>query len=57
MKKTYIQPTTEVISYHLCQPMLTTSLPLSDTTTGTQFAPEGVFDFDDDNHINTLLSH
>jgi hypothetical protein len=55
MKKTYIQPTTEVIRYHLCQPMLTTSMPLSDTPTGTQFAPEGLFDFDDDNHINTLL--
>jgi len=44
MKKKYIQPIVEVIEYNLCQPMLTTSVPLSDTGTGTQFAPEGEFD-------------
>lgn len=40
MKKTYIQPTLLVVKYDLCQPMLTTSIPLSDIDTGTQLAPE-----------------
>jgi hypothetical protein len=44
MKKKYIQPIVEVIEYNLCQPMLTTSVPLSNTETDTQFAPEGEFD-------------
>ena len=42
MKKKYIQPTTDVIQYNLCQPMFSGSIPLSDTTdTDVQFAPEG----------------
>ena len=57
MKKTYIQPATEVIRYHLCQPMLTTSLPLSNTDTETQFAPEGMFDFEKEGPINFILTH
>ena len=44
MKKKYIQPTLDVIEYNLRQPMLTTSVPLSNTGTDTQFAPEGEFD-------------
>ena len=44
MKKKYIQPTVDVIEYNLRQPMLTGSLPLSNTGTDTQFAPEGEFD-------------
>jgi len=39
-----MQPTIEVIEYNLYQPMLTGSLPLSNTGTDTQFAPEGEFD-------------
>lgn len=54
-KKTYIQPTTEVIRYHLCQPMLTTSMPLSDTPTGTQFAREDFFDVDDDSALDAFF--
>ena len=38
----------EVIDYHIHQPMLTTSVPLSDTGTNTQFAPEYEFDLDTD---------
>ena len=40
MKKKYIQPTVEVIEYNLRQPMLIGSLPLSDTGTDIQFAPD-----------------
>ena len=40
MKKKYIQPTVDVIEYNLRQPMLTGSLPLSDTGTDIQFAPD-----------------
>lgn len=44
MKKKYIRPTVEVIEYNLRQPMLTASIPLSDTDTNIQFAPEGEFE-------------
>jgi hypothetical protein len=47
MKKKYIQPIVEVIEYNFHQPMLTTSVPLSETDTDIQFAPEREFDFDD----------
>ena len=40
MKKRYIHPTTEVIELDLSQPMLIGSLPLSDTGTDIQFAPD-----------------
>ena len=41
MKKKYIYPTIEMIKINLSQPILSGSIPLSDTETGTQFAPEG----------------
>ena len=40
MKKKYIHPTTAVIELDLSQPMLIGSLPLSDTGTDIQFAPD-----------------
>ena len=49
MKKTYIHPTTEVIHYNLCQPMLTTSVTLSETGTDIQFSREETLDLDDGN--------
>ena len=47
MKKTYIHPTIEVIHYDLYQPMLTTSITMSETGTGTQFSREEIFDFEE----------
>lgn len=59
MKKTYIQPATEVTRLNACQPMLTTSIPLSDTGTDVQFTREDLsvfedessFDFDEENEF------
>lgn len=44
-----------VIRCNHCQPVLTASIPLSDTTTGTQFAPEGFFDVDDDSALDAFF--
>ena len=47
MKKRYIHPTTkELIELDLSQPMLAGSLPMSEDTTDTQFAPEGFDELD-----------
>jgi hypothetical protein len=47
MKKKYQHPTTEVVKYELCQPMLSASVivPLSEEPTGTQFSPENIILF------------
>ena len=55
MKKTYNHPTLAVIRCNHCQPVLTASIPLSDTTTGTQFAPEDFFDVDDDSSLDAFF--
>lgn len=55
MKKTYNHPTLAVIRCNHCQPVLTTSIPLSDTETSTQFAPEGFFDVDDDSSLDAFF--
>ena len=55
MKKTYNHPTLAVIRCNHCQPVLTASIPLSDTTTGTQFAPEDFFDVDDDSALDAYF--
>lgn len=51
MKKKYIQPTIDVIEYNLRQRMLTGSLPLSETDTDIQFAPEFDLELSDDEAI------
>ena len=55
MKKTYNHPTLAVIHCNHCQPVLTASIPLSDTGTNTQFAPEGIFDADDDSALEAMF--
>jgi len=55
MKKTYNHPTLAVIRCNHCQPVLTTSILLSDTETSTQFAPEGFFDVDDDSSLDAFF--
>jgi hypothetical protein len=46
MKKTYINPTIEVIMFNPDQPMLNGSIPLSETDTDTQFSRDELFDIE-----------
>lgn len=47
MKKTYINPAIEEIQFDPSLPMLSGSLPMSETETDTQFSREDIFEMED----------